>query len=373
MKILLLFILAPIITIGQKPHKIFKAIEKGNLKKVETFLAEEGIYNQQILLDWQDAEGYEEVVEYNFPVFSYAIMEEKWEIADRMIKDSSKFSDWKASITNGYLQSISSGNMEQIRKLEKLGVDYSTHCIPCWNQNALQIAIAYDLCGYALELTEKVSTKHLNSNGISLLNGLGYAKCYNKELVEVAVRDCELNQQNNYGYTPIMSAAESGNLKLFNRLLSIGEVDLETKTKEGASLLQVAIIGENMEIIKQIIDKADINHSDYDNWNAFNYALETENSDLIKMVVERGASINHFIDYDMHFKRNVISGDASTLLQIIDWVSSPSLLQFLIDKGLKDTDPGNYGWKSESLYQIAKRRKHGSEMLELIKSIPYGE
>lgn len=107
-----------------------------------------------------------------------------------------------------------------------------------------------------------------------------------------------VNKRDEFGYTPIFAAAQSGHFELVKFLIARG-ADLNAKTEDGETLLHFLIFGESeeidyIEIAKFIIEKgADIKIKDDKGRTLLHIAAYFDlDFDFIKLLIKKGADIN---------------------------------------------------------------------------------
>ena len=103
-----------------------------------------------------------------------------------------------------------------------------------------------------------------------------------------------VNSKNNQGQTSFMLALARGNREIIEIFKNIG-VNTDSRDLEFNNLLHFAVMGNNLEIVKQIIDKKNVNLSNIDGVTPLLNACKIKNIDIsiIETLIEYGADIKH--------------------------------------------------------------------------------
>ncbi|KAJ8664858.1 hypothetical protein QAD02_006520 [Eretmocerus hayati] len=112
-----------------------------------------------------------------------------------------------------------------------------------------------------------------------------------------------LDWVDNYGYSPLAVAAKHGNYELVQRMIEAG-ADININQRCTNSPLELAMRHHHKNIVEILLDNgADVGAQDYNGCNIlycaadnFNESKVTESIEILKIVLNHGASINRF-DY----------------------------------------------------------------------------
>ena len=99
-------------------------------------------------------------------------------------------------------------------------------------------------------------------------------------------------------YKPLWKYCQNNNFNELNELLKKVNLDLEMKTKEGWNALIISIYHNSYECVKILLNRnANINASNYNGTTVLMYAkenaLQTANTKLLDLVLEKGANADH--------------------------------------------------------------------------------
>ncbi|MDD5773296.1 MAG: ankyrin repeat domain-containing protein [bacterium] len=87
----------------------------------------------------------------------------------------------------------------------------------------------------------------------------------------------------------LVRAVEMGNVIEVKRLLETG-ADINTKNRQGWTILNIAIYNGYIDVIKLLIEKGvDINARYSDNWTPLKIAIHTQNEEVIELLKNSGA------------------------------------------------------------------------------------
>ncbi|MBA8666815.1 ankyrin repeat domain-containing protein [Holosporaceae bacterium 'Namur'] len=110
------------------------------------------------------------------------------------------------------------------------------------------------------------------------------------ELANILInKGAAINATDSRGNTPLIFAAESGDISSMQLLLSKG-ADVNIQNREGNTALMLAI---NAEVVKLLIKNgADINIENNTNRTALNIAIESGTETVTELLIKKGAKVN---------------------------------------------------------------------------------
>lgn len=103
--------------------------------------------------------------------------------------------------------------------------------------------------------------------------------------------EININQQNDYGYTAILFAAEKGNFSIVKLLLG-KNADPTIPNEEGYLPIHSAAVSNNLDILHALIKQSEINAQDKSGNTPLNYAVSQLNYDTCQLLLENGANVN---------------------------------------------------------------------------------
>ena len=124
------------------------------------------------------------------------------------------------------------------------------------------------------------------------------------------------------GVSPLMKAAEYGNLEVVKLLIEKG-ADMHQHTSSGRSLMYYAALGGNMSIVKFIISKnADcVRYITRSRHTILHAAVEGGNIDIVKLLIKKGADVNAKNKWN------------TTILHTASMVGHVDIIKLLIENG----------------------------------------
>ncbi|MBN1183939.1 MAG: ankyrin repeat domain-containing protein [Bacteroidales bacterium] len=272
--------------------QIFTAVEKGKIDAVNQYIKEgkslDVSFGYEICLERGEKKTYQK------NLMECAINYEQWQILDLFIENKSKFNNYQEIISKAFASSISWGKMDLVKKLLAEGADMNTVCESCYNQNALQIALNYKYYEIFHFLVDNGAfiNDHQNDFGYTLL--MIAVIIEDKDIVEMIMnKDVAIDLPDNENYTPIMVAAENGNLEIFN-ILKDHNATLEGLTPDGENILALATKGNNLEIVKYLVNEAGMNVNTGDVYNNTLMVLAVKNRSLemVQFLIEKNANLD---------------------------------------------------------------------------------
>jgi ankyrin repeat protein len=102
------------------------------------------------------------------------------------------------------------------------------------------------------------------------------------------------NVQNEEGETALMYAVENGHLEIVEYLLKQG-ADVNTQNQQGETALMYAIENGHLEIVKCLFKQEpepDVNAQDEDNETVLMYAAKHGNLEIVELLLDKGARVN---------------------------------------------------------------------------------
>jgi hypothetical protein len=106
-------------------------------------------------------------------------------------------------------------------------------------------------------------------------------------------RRININNQNIYGYTALMTALENydrenGSFEFIRTLLTHTEINLNTKNKDGVTALMLAVQTNDPDIVRLLLNyEADVNLSNNSGETAMDY---TDNIEIINILINAGGT-----------------------------------------------------------------------------------
>lgn len=97
------------------------------------------------------------------------------------------------------------------------------------------------------------------------------------------------------GFTPLYDAVSNSFWDVAKFLIKKGaDVNIQKETDNCESVLQRAIMQDNpdLETIKMIIEKADVNYQNKNSWTALHYASRYNNTEILSLLIQAGANLN---------------------------------------------------------------------------------
>ena len=115
----------------------------------------------------------------------------------------------------------------------------------------------------------------------------------NQRVIQLLDEGVDVDIRFENGSTPLMFAAQNGNLEIVKLLLERG-ANVNAKNEIGSTVLMFADQSNNLEIIQLLLGKgANINAEDNNGLNALHYAARYSNSlEIVKLLLESGVNVN---------------------------------------------------------------------------------
>lgn len=166
-----------------------------------------------------------------------------------------------------------------------------------------------------------------------------------------------INQTDHLGITPILKAALGANQAEFYTLLEY-QPDLSHIRNDGKSLLHLAVIGGDTNIVKQALrSELDIHQTDNKGWAAIHYVVQkkpedSDASDILGLLLNKKANVSH------------ITSDGYTPLMIAAHFNRLQEAKMLISKGADLTTRNQHDRQSTALdYAYLARNIEMAQMI----------
>ena len=228
-------------------------------------------------------------------------------------------------LDDSLIKAIQDGKVKAAARALKDGANVNAREDNKMGNTALILAIANDhKATVNLLLKAGASVLAVNNDDDSVL--LMAVAINNNELVQrlledPGVRDQFLNQANNVGQTPLISAAKQGNGPLVKILIDAG-ADVNAKDNTGNTSFTYAIREGSAEIARILIDAgADVNAKNNVGYTALLYAAMNGYTKIVQLLLDKGADVN------------ATKTDGSTPLLYAAKNGYTKIVQLLLDKG----------------------------------------
>lgn len=172
-------------------------------------------------------------------------------------------------------------------------------------------------------------------------------------LAASAIKDgANPDQPNEQGYTPLMIAAQTDNLRLTNYLLEL-KVNPNIRNKFGETAIMLASYYGRTEMVKQLYrNGAEINHS---GWNPLIYAATNGFLDIIHFLLEAKADMA------------AVSPNGTTALMMAVRSNHYEVAKFLLERGananiLNENGESALNWAEKAGYisLVSLLKQHGA-------------
>ena len=289
----LLFSIVLILTVSFPLHgqkKFYKAIRKGNMDVVSSYISRGGDLDQ----------GYEDLLydsyyggkdSYYFNPMEYAAFFQQTEVLRLIMQHKESITGYQTCLDKAFGASISSGNMEMIRLLMDAGADINAKCGFCYGQSAIQIALEYSNFELVEELMKHDANLQVSSDmGRTLLHGVAHSD--NILLAGKLINSgLDVNIKDEDGATPVIFAACNGKFEML-KLFEEHEATLLVVENSGNDLMMNAAIGGNVELIGYLIEKGiSINNYNNDDWTPLLFACRENHQEIVEILINASADI----------------------------------------------------------------------------------
>ncbi|WP_297204616.1 ankyrin repeat domain-containing protein [uncultured Brachyspira sp.] len=212
-------------------------------------------------------------------------------------------------IDRDLLKAIEDNNIKGMRDLIRSGANINTKdgyglsalhfAIKNNNPDAVRLLLANRDINLEAELPEGYFTHLVNDQADAIYIGKSTPLLYaifkssgNNDIVNMLIRKgANVNARDEEGWSTFLYAASFGNPDILRRLLSKNRRLINTKTKNNSTALQMAVVYDNLENIKYLVErlKIDIDAQDDDGWTALYYAAANNKKDAYKLLLKLGA------------------------------------------------------------------------------------
>lgn len=285
-------------------QKIFKHIEKGNLKAVQKYLKKGKDINIHKKFSYEDVEDIEKV-----NLLAYAVYYGHKDILQCLIEYKNDIVNYQDALDQALLKGSMKGELEICQFLLEEGADLNANCTICHGRSPLQIAVGYEhwtLADYYIE--KGADIQHVDSDQWNLLHLVACSDNVSWAKNILSKGGLDINQQNKQGLTPLMYAVGNGHLGMFQFLLDNG-AKIELLDKQGEDVLLHAIQNEQKKIVEQLIElKPNLNIKDKNGTTPLLWAIWLKDKELIKLLIEQGVDIEFIIQgksYIEHIKEGI--------------------------------------------------------------------
>ncbi|XP_062711319.1 uncharacterized protein LOC134289472 isoform X2 [Aedes albopictus] len=228
---------------------------------------------------------------------------------------------------------VSVGNEAIVNMLAQHGADKSIHAEDIYGNTPLHNAADV---GIVKLLIHKYSAdyKIANNAGETLIHLA--TERGNMEVVQLLIDDyaADVNAQDNDGNTPLLLAAKCRNWEMVKMLIdkdSKYSADYKIANKAGETLIQLAIIKGEIEIVEMLKDHAaDLNVRNCYGKTPLHYAAFYCKWEIVKMLI--GKDSKYLPDY------KIINGDVNTLFYIAAFLGKMEIIQMLRDDYAADVN-----------------------------------
>ncbi|MEI0603851.1 ankyrin repeat domain-containing protein [Brachyspira alvinipulli] len=207
------------------------------------------------------------------------------------------------------LKAIKSNSTRTIKKLIKEGANVNTKdgyglsalhfAIKNNNLRAVKILLGNKNINLESELPTGYFTHLVNEKADAIYIGKATPLLYailksNGEsgIVNTLIKKgANVNAKDEEGWSTFLYAAAFGNPSILKSLFRKNKKLIDTKTKDNATALHMAVVYDNLKNIKYLVDKLEININaqDDDGWTALYYAAINDKKDAYKLLIELGA------------------------------------------------------------------------------------
>ncbi|MHC1704799.1 MAG: ankyrin repeat domain-containing protein [Tenuifilaceae bacterium] len=278
-------------SLGYSQSNVFKAISKGDIDFVRSYIFQEKDLNVTFKATTID-EYSSKKISHLFDLIEYAAVQNQEEIVNLLIKSKDRINNFQASLNKAFAASISTGNTSVIKRLLENGAEINSVCVVCYGQTAIQTAIEYSNFSLVNFLIEKNADLNVrNIFGRTLLHSAAHTG--NTDLAKSLIeKGLDVNAKDNDGATPLIYAASNGEYEMFKLLIEKG-AEISIKENDGSDALLSAIQKGNSDIVNFLLDKCcDINQTNNNEDTPLIIAASASKPQITQIIIDRGADIN---------------------------------------------------------------------------------
>ena len=180
----------------------------------------------------------------------------------------------------------------------------------------------------------------------------------NVRIAELLISECgKVNAKNNDGWTPLMLAVQNGHKKMVNSLLNYNP-DLEIKTTDEmkTTALGVAVAKGHIEIVENLLKKgADVNAKDAQNNTAIFTAIEDCDVDMVDVLLNYNPDL---MVCDVYGNTPLIKAATSEYYDV-------KIVEMLLNKGVDVNARSNFG---QTALMGAAERGHFEKVKMLVEN-----
>ena len=215
-------------------------------------------------------------------------------------------------IDNDLLKAIETNGIKTMRSLIRAGANVNTKdgyglsalhfAIKNNNLDAVKILLGNRKINLESQLPEGYFTHLTNEQADAVYIGRATPLLYailksngDSRIVNMLIRKgANVNARDEEGWSTFLYAAAFGNPSILGSLFYKNRRLINTKTKGNATALHMAVVYDNLENIKYLVEKLKINidAQDDDGWTALYYAAINHKRDAYKLLLKLGANKN---------------------------------------------------------------------------------
>ncbi|WP_028329854.1 ankyrin repeat domain-containing protein [Brachyspira alvinipulli] len=215
-------------------------------------------------------------------------------------------------IDNNLLKAIETNGIKTMRNLIRAGANVNTKdgyglsalhfAIKNNNLDAVKILLGNRNINLEAELPEGYFTHLVNEQADAIYIGRATPLLYailksngDSRIVNMLIKKgANVNARDEESWSAFLYAAAFGNPDILGSLYYKNRKLINTKTKDNATALHMAVVYDNLENIKYLVEKLNINidAQDDDGWTALYYAAINNKKDAYKLLLKLGADKN---------------------------------------------------------------------------------
>jgi ankyrin repeat protein len=169
-----------------------------------------------------------------------------------------------------------------------------------------------------------------------------------KAVAELLRQGANANAEDARGWTPLILAAQTGNVAMVRTLISAGaNVNHRTSTKRGSTALCFGVGGGNLDVVRAFLDSgADVNGKSRDGMTPLYFAASLGALPIAELLISKGADVDLFANVDS------LGGSWNPLIVAVDR-GRLEMVQLLLKHGAKSDVTNNKGFTV--FMEVAKR------------------